>query len=111
MKYTKEELNEYDIYSLRDLGRSMGVKAPTSLKKADLIENILNIQKGKIKPYKTKRGRPARPKKELSLEEIKIIIKDIIERNEERIKKELREGTELLLEELRNYDPKDQTKK
>ena len=111
MKYTKEELYDFDIYSLRYLGRNIGVKAPTSLKKAELIENILSVQNGKIPPYTTKRGRPVLHKKLSPLEEIEQIIQRIIKDNEEKIKQELRESAKLLLEEVKNYNPDKYTKK
>ncbi len=58
--YTKEELENLGIFELRTLGREMGAKSPTTANKADLIQTILDIQSGKIKPEenKTKRGRP-----------------------------------------------------
>ena len=44
--YTREDLNNLGIYELREVGRSVGVPSPTTLKKEQLIklfQNILNI--------------------------------------------------------------------
>lgn len=56
----ENKLNELNIYALRELGRRVGVSSPTSKKKEELIEAILNIQLGKKQPEttKTKQGRP-----------------------------------------------------
>ncbi len=59
MCYNKETLNQMRIYELRDLGREKGVKSPTSLKKNELIDKILEISCGETEPYRTNRGRPA----------------------------------------------------
>ena len=59
MKFSKEQLSEYNTYSLRVIAREMGVKAPTSLTKTALIEEILLIDSGQKSPVKpTKKGRP-----------------------------------------------------
>ena len=52
--YTKEELENLGIFELRTLGREMGAKSPTTANKADLIQTILDIQSGKIKPEENK---------------------------------------------------------
>lgn len=48
------------IYELRKLAREIGVKSPTSLKRAELIEKINAIETGKELPciMQTRRGRP-----------------------------------------------------
>lgn len=50
------------IYELRELARKVGVKAPTSLKRAELIKRINDICSGKEKPFSEIRvkGRPAK---------------------------------------------------
>lgn len=112
MQYTKEQLNEYNLYSLRTLGRKTGVKAPSSLRKAELIENILDVQSGKILPHKTKRGRPALPKQvESTLEEMKVIIKKIVEDGQEKLQEDLCEIGKKLLKEVLEYNPPSKDKK
>ncbi len=55
----KENLNELNIFALRDLARKTGVASPTSKKKEDLIKEIVEIVSGKKEPQmKTKQGRP-----------------------------------------------------
>jgi len=62
--YTKEDLLNLGIYELRDLGRDVGVHSPTTLKKEELVNNILSIIYGETpKQVVGKgRGRPARKK-------------------------------------------------
>ena len=56
---TEQQLNEYSIYMLREVARSVGVESPTSKKKQQLINEILEITEGKRAPKeKTKQGRP-----------------------------------------------------
>ncbi len=54
------QLQKLPLHKLRDLGREKGVKAPTSLKKSELIVAIANIESGKTQPkFNDKnRGRP-----------------------------------------------------
>ncbi len=54
----KEKLYNASIHDLRIYARQIGVKAPTQLKKAELIEEIFKIQEGIIKPICSKKGRP-----------------------------------------------------
>ena len=106
MQYTKEGLNEFNLYSLRELGREIGVKAPSSLKKAELIENILSVQNGKIAPHVTKKGRPALPKKPTPTEEeIKQIIRKIVEDGREKLNEELREIERNFIKEILEDHP------
>ena len=49
-KFTVEELEGMSLAVLREIGRQMYVKSPTSLRKECLIENIIGIQKGTICP-------------------------------------------------------------
>lgn len=53
------------IYELRKIGRDVGVKSPTSLKKEDLISQILQIVKGNAVPL-SNGNRRGRPPKEMS---------------------------------------------
>ena len=55
----KENLEELNIFALRDLARKTGVASPTSKKKEVLIKEIVEIVSGKKEPQiKTKQGRP-----------------------------------------------------
>lgn len=65
-KFTETELLKMSIYLLRAIGREIGVKAPASKKKEELVRDILLIQQGKLKPVpKTKKGAPPKMDKEL----------------------------------------------
>lgn len=57
---TREELNELSIFALREFARRTGVYAPTSRKKEELINEIIEISEGRKQPHisKTKQGRP-----------------------------------------------------
>ena len=55
---TIEKLQSMSIYELRTLARSIGVKSPTTLRKQDLILQIINLQEGKSTAQYSKRGRP-----------------------------------------------------
>ena len=61
MKYSREELNSINLYSLRAYAREIGVKAPTSFRKNELIEEILLVDSGQKPPCKEYKGCP--PKK------------------------------------------------
>ena len=66
MKYEEQQLNQTNVHSLRNIAREVGVKAPTTLHKKDLIEEILQIQSGKKQPCKpTKKGRPLKNRLEV----------------------------------------------
>lgn len=61
MNFTIEELEQFNIYGLRSIAREVGVKAPTKLKREQLIEEILLIKSGAKKPYiPSKIGRPVK---------------------------------------------------
>lgn len=51
----KEKLYNASIHDLRIYARQIVVKAPTQLKKAELIEEIFKIQEGIIKPICSKK--------------------------------------------------------
>lgn len=57
---TIEELDQLNIFALRDLARRTGVNSPTSKKKDVLISEIIEIVSGKKTPQaiKSKQGRP-----------------------------------------------------
>ena len=48
--FTKEILEEAHFLSIREIARQIGVRAPASKNKEQLIVEILGIQQGKIKP-------------------------------------------------------------
>ena len=50
-KFTAQELSEQHFSILRELGRAIGVKSPTSKNKEELISDILAIQSGELKPH------------------------------------------------------------
>jgi len=52
-KFTFEELDKLHLSILREIGRVAGVKAPAGKNKESLIEDILGIQDGSVKPYKS----------------------------------------------------------
>ena len=57
MAYKREELSKCCLFTLRQIGREIGVKSPTSLTKNALIEQIIKVDNGEIKPYFSKVGR------------------------------------------------------
>ena len=71
MGYTKDKIYDKEIYSesalrilniheLREIGRKIGVPSPTTMKKTELIENIIKIASGKIEaPARSNFGRPS----------------------------------------------------
>ncbi len=59
IKFTVEKLQNEHIDIIREIGRQIGVRAPASINKDQLIEEIIKIQKGEIVPAeKTRRGAP-----------------------------------------------------
>ena len=62
MIYTQDNIRELTIHKLREIARNIGVKAPTTKKRDELIDEILKIQNGELMPYNpTKKvGRPAK---------------------------------------------------
>ena len=57
MVFTEVFLNSLGIYDLRKIGTKIGVKSPTTLKKQQLIKEILCVQSGKKPPIKSVKGR------------------------------------------------------
>ena len=61
---TREYLDQSGIYDVREYAREVGVRAPTGMKKQDMIDCILDIRDGKVAPvFPTKAGRGRPPKK------------------------------------------------
>ena len=57
--YNEKSLYLLNIKELRDLGRKIGVPAPATLKKQDLVDYILKIVYGEIDaPKRSSYGRP-----------------------------------------------------
>ncbi len=55
----KEQLEDLNIFALREYARRMGVNSPTSKKKDELIKEILDIKNGVKSPVNsTNKGRP-----------------------------------------------------
>lgn len=66
-KFTAKDLEELHLSIVREIGRVIGVKAPAAKKKEDLIQDILAIQAGTLKPINTNRlGRIPTMKVDLS---------------------------------------------
>ena len=58
-KITRDALDEMGIHEIRTFAREIGVPHPTSLKKNEMIDCILDIRDGKLEPQKTRKaGRP-----------------------------------------------------
>ena len=67
-KFTKEELESMSLAVLRAIGREIGVKAPASLKKERLIEDIMAIQAGTLRPVAPSSvGAPPKSKIDVSM--------------------------------------------
>ena len=83
MKFVKEQLEKISVYDLRNIARGIGVKAPTILRKYELIEEILQIESGKKRPSeKSKRGRPIKSgftNSTISVKDKEMIKKEIID--------------------------------
>lgn len=78
--------NDFGIYELRNIAREKGVKSPSTKKKNELIEDIIKLDSGVIKPYvnKTKQGRPCKNFSKIDynkLVEDKTLIKQKEEKN------------------------------
>ena len=67
IEFDFNKLNNLRIHELRDFARNVGVKSPTSLKKEEIIEQVLLILSGESQPYVnlTKQGRPAKSQQQL----------------------------------------------
>ena len=63
-KLSAQELSEEHFSVLRELGRAIGVKSPTSKNKEELIADILAIQNGDLKPREAgQHGAPVKMQK------------------------------------------------
>ena len=59
---TNIELSQKSLYELRIIGRKIGVKSVSTLRKNELIQGILDISDGNKKPIFNNRGRKPYPK-------------------------------------------------
>ena len=87
--FSVEKLEELGIFEIRNIAREVGVYSPTTLKKQELIDSIINIMNGKLEPYvrKTKQGRP--PKSISSLNSLMdVIVPDKVFENKKEEEKE-----------------------
>ncbi|MBQ8426943.1 MAG: transcription termination factor Rho, partial [Clostridia bacterium] len=66
-KVYAEELEREHLSVLREIGRFIGVKSPASKKKEELVDEILDIQSGRAKPFTHgKSGAPIKLKVDIS---------------------------------------------
>ncbi len=66
-KVYAEELEREHLSVLREIGRYVGVKSPASKKKEELVSEIINIQRGRMKPCNhAKSGAPIKLKVDIS---------------------------------------------
>ncbi|MBE5754934.1 MAG: hypothetical protein E7340_06370 [Clostridiales bacterium] len=63
------------LYELRDYAREIGVRAPTTMRKKDLIIAINDVLSKKVKPYYSKRGRPILPKNSVMVDDFVMVEK------------------------------------
>ncbi len=57
------EYKDVHLTDLRRYAKKVGVRGPTLHNKDMLIEKIIEIEKGKVKPYFSKKGRPSKAEK------------------------------------------------
>ncbi|MBE5744938.1 MAG: hypothetical protein E7355_02245 [Clostridiales bacterium] len=89
-----EYLAGLSISSLRSYGRELGISAPTAMRKADLVREIICVLVGEKTPRRTKRGAPIKNK--YFQKEIEVKIQEI--KNEvfgENVQSERKESVQL----------------
>ncbi|MBO5713873.1 MAG: hypothetical protein J6R83_00410, partial [Clostridia bacterium] len=74
-KLTKEEWGKLSLAVLREIGRQSGVKSPCSLKKEQLIQDIMDIQAGTLCPFLSN-GVGAPPKSSIDVSEYYLVADD-----------------------------------
>ncbi len=57
-KYSREELSDMGLMTLREMAKLYDLPCATNTKKADLVEELIKIQNGILPPPKKKQGRP-----------------------------------------------------
>lgn len=68
ISYTREELEQMDIFALRAIARNAGISSPTKKNKMELVNMILSVINGEVPPKPVK-GRPPKPLKSKQEEE------------------------------------------
>ena len=71
------------LVDLREIGRNIGVRSPSTKSKNQLITDIKDILLGKKEPYKTNLGRPYTPQY-INVDDFKV---DVIKKERENTKK------------------------
>ena len=68
-QFDEMSIRRLSIFELRDMAREVGVRCPTSLKKEDLVKQILSIMSGESVPEmpKSRQGRPPKNKSKIIL--------------------------------------------
>lgn len=65
--FTREMLNDENLNTVREIGRQLGLSAPTTAVKGDLITKIIQIQRGEFIPgKKSKAGAPVKGRIDVS---------------------------------------------
>lgn len=59
----KEDLKKLNVHELRRIAREVGVQSPTTKTCEQMINDIVDIHEGKLKPFKSKMGRPPKASK------------------------------------------------
>ncbi len=76
--FNHQILEEKHLSVVREIGRQIGVRAPAGKKKAQLIEEIIAIQKGELSPVEiSKRGAP--PKIQVDISEFYVELDSVCE--------------------------------
>ena len=99
MQYTKEQLDQINIHALRNMAREVGVRAPTSLNKQTLIDEIMQIASGNKQAYWSTKG--GRHVKNFAIEDINTDKEASADNAKKRLNdKEKREFIDFVLKEI-----------
>ncbi len=108
-EYKEIELEKQHLYFLRVLGRKVGVKSPTALKKIDLIKEIRkSINSNNFVENRPLRGRPCLAEMKITkladekISEIEKTKKERLKLIFEEYKKNIMKKTSLFLKEIEN---------
>ncbi|MBR2330222.1 MAG: Rho termination factor N-terminal domain-containing protein [Clostridia bacterium] len=89
MQHDIGQLYEMNIHALRNIAREVGVKSPTTLKKKELIDEILQMESGNQQPcIPTKKGRPPKSNGANQRFEIEKIVNETVMELKSNTKKE-----------------------
>ena len=61
ISYTREELEQMDIFAIRAIARNAGISSPTKKNKMELVNMIVSVANGEVLPPPPVRGRPPKP--------------------------------------------------